>query len=333
MKSLLHIAAISLIVALGLPGPGAATQCIAHRGASGDFPENTIEALDAAWEAGADVVEVDVRSIKDGTLVLFHDHAVNDRRIDTMTYEQLQREAPDYDIPTLADAFSACTETQMLLLDLKDDSSGFVTNLVAVIRNAGPSCPRLIFQSRHVPTLEKLTPHFNRPVTLYLTSLEREVDLSPVPSPQSVAATLMEKGLSGVSAKGRQFINRGYVEAFQKQGFLFYVWTVNPVDRIRHYMSLGVDGIITDFPGLLAAEKSARSTREATRARVLASSVQERHIAELEIEIERLRTELSELREEFDELQILKAHVEPLSELLNERINEPVIHEDWIGIE
>jgi len=170
-------------------------------------------------------------------------------------------------------------------------------------------------------------------VTLYLTSLEREVDLSPVPSPQSVAATLMEKGLSGVSAKGRQFINRGYVEAFQKQGFLFYVWTVNPVDRIRHYMSLGVDGIITDFPGLLAAEKSARSTREATRARVLASSVQERHIAELEIEIERLRTELSELREEFDELQILKAHVEPLSELLNERINEPVIHEDWIGIE
>ena len=333
MTTPLSTTTVAAIAALAFVDAGLGVQCIAHRGACRVFPENTIEALDAAWDAGADVVEVDIRPVKDGTLVLFHDHAINDRRVDGMTCEQLQAETPDRDVPKLAGALAACTKMQTLLLDLKEDSPEFMTNLVTVIRSAGPSCPRLIFQSRSLSFLEKLPQHFESPVTLYLTSLEREIDLSPIPSPNSLATMLSERGLSGVSVKGRQFIDRRYVEAFQKQGFLFNVWTINPVDRIRHYVSLGVDGIITDFPGLLTAEKAALTRREATRRRVLTPAAEAARVAQLETEIATLKKELSELKAELDELQTLKTQFEPVSELLEEPISNPVVQEDYIGPE
>lgn len=48
-------------------------EIIAHRGYSRVAPENTISALEAALEAGATSVEVDVRTAFDGTPILFHD--------------------------------------------------------------------------------------------------------------------------------------------------------------------------------------------------------------------------------------------------------------------
>ncbi len=52
--------------------------CIAHRGASGLYPENTLLAMDKAVKLGADMIEFDLRLTKDGIPVLQHD-AVIDR--------------------------------------------------------------------------------------------------------------------------------------------------------------------------------------------------------------------------------------------------------------
>ena len=61
-------------------GPAAATpegrpavEVIAHRGASGAAPENTMAAFRRAAELGADRVELDVQLSRDGRLVVFHD--------------------------------------------------------------------------------------------------------------------------------------------------------------------------------------------------------------------------------------------------------------------
>src|SRR5256885_16112584 len=48
-------------------------EIIAHRGASHDAPENTLAAVQLAWQQNADAVEVDVRMSKDGQLVVIHD--------------------------------------------------------------------------------------------------------------------------------------------------------------------------------------------------------------------------------------------------------------------
>src|SRR5262249_60446763 len=46
---------------------------VAHRGASGNFPENTRLAFEKAIEAGADMIEMDCQLTRDGHIVVFHD--------------------------------------------------------------------------------------------------------------------------------------------------------------------------------------------------------------------------------------------------------------------
>ena len=46
---------------------------VAHRGASHDAPENTLEAFDLAWQQGADIIEGDFQLTADGEIVCYHD--------------------------------------------------------------------------------------------------------------------------------------------------------------------------------------------------------------------------------------------------------------------
>ena len=50
---------------------------IAHRGASGLAPENTLAAFSKAIEIGVDAVELDVHGTKDGQIVVIHDAALD----------------------------------------------------------------------------------------------------------------------------------------------------------------------------------------------------------------------------------------------------------------
>ena len=67
---------------------------IAHRGASGVAPENTLLAFATAIEAGADVIEFDAQITKDEKLVIFHDKTLEKvtgetQRISDFTLEEL----------------------------------------------------------------------------------------------------------------------------------------------------------------------------------------------------------------------------------------------------
>jgi len=67
---------------------------IAHRGASGDAPENTMAAIKLAIEGGAQMIEIDVQTTKDDELVVFHDEVLGRTtsghgHVDQVTYEEL----------------------------------------------------------------------------------------------------------------------------------------------------------------------------------------------------------------------------------------------------
>ncbi|NIV97894.1 glycerophosphodiester phosphodiesterase, partial [Candidatus Saccharibacteria bacterium] len=51
---------------------------IAHRGGLGLRPENTLEAFRNAEAMGADIIELDVHSSKDGHVVVMHDDTIDD---------------------------------------------------------------------------------------------------------------------------------------------------------------------------------------------------------------------------------------------------------------
>lgn len=61
------------------------TLIFGHRGAAGSYPENTMSSFIAAYQAGADGIELDVQMTKDGELVVIHDETV-DRTTDGSGY-------------------------------------------------------------------------------------------------------------------------------------------------------------------------------------------------------------------------------------------------------
>src|SRR5688572_28815602 len=71
------------------------TIVVAHRGASAQAPENTMEAFRLAVEAGADAIELDVHLTRDGQLAVVHDETLErtaDRtgRVADLTMDQIR---------------------------------------------------------------------------------------------------------------------------------------------------------------------------------------------------------------------------------------------------
>jgi glycerophosphoryl diester phosphodiesterase len=69
---------------------------IAHRGESFDAPENTLAAINLAWERGAEAVEIDIQFSKDRELVVIHDTDTKrlagiDKKVVDQTLEELKK--------------------------------------------------------------------------------------------------------------------------------------------------------------------------------------------------------------------------------------------------
>ena len=103
----------------------------AHRGLSGRWPENTMEAFEKAIEAGADQIETDIRITKDGELVLIHDASVDRTayatgRVDSFDFAELRRidvgkikNTTGYRIPAFIELMDLVRDHPTMTLDLE----------------------------------------------------------------------------------------------------------------------------------------------------------------------------------------------------------------------
>lgn len=70
-------------------------EIVAHRGASIEAPENTLAAVELAWQLGSDAVEIDVQLTRDGRLAVIHDATLErtagiDRRVRDVDTSELR---------------------------------------------------------------------------------------------------------------------------------------------------------------------------------------------------------------------------------------------------
>lgn len=104
---------------------------VAHRGNHVTMPENTVAAIAATIQCGADYAELDIRTTKDGQLVLMHDGTVdrmtngkgNVADLTLAAIKQLKvnsKDGKDYRVPTFAEALQACKGKVNIYLDFKD---------------------------------------------------------------------------------------------------------------------------------------------------------------------------------------------------------------------
>jgi glycerophosphoryl diester phosphodiesterase len=149
----------------------------AHRGASGDFPENTMPAFAAARDVGAPYIELDVHMTRDGHVVVAHDDDLTRVAgvtgfIHEMTLLELSRVDGAYNftshtragaefpfrgrcirVPQLAEVFAACPD-QRFIVEIKQIAPTLIDPLIAVIDRAGMR-RRVLVASEHQAPIDE----------------------------------------------------------------------------------------------------------------------------------------------------------------------------------
>lgn len=220
------------------------TAVIAHRGASADYPENTVEAFRASAPLGANWVELDVRRTADGALAVHHDAHLGDGRA---IVEIVAADLPAH-VPSLAEALEACrplgvnVEIKNSPHDVDfDPAAALVEPVVAAI--AACSQP-IIVSSFHPPTLDRM-----RAVDPSVDTALLTFDLS---DPARTISDAVAAGHAALHPFDRT-VTHELVELAHAAGLLVNVWTVDDPARIHELAEMGVDGIVTNVPAVAAA--------------------------------------------------------------------------------
>jgi len=222
---------------------------IAHRGASGSFPENTVSAFRAAIDAGADMCELDVQLSRDGAVVVIHDDTV-ERTTDgkgevaELTLAELKRldagakfkggPFKGAQIPTLEEVFAVTGGKCGLNIELK---AGGLEHQVAQIMQARNALGDSIVSSFNWEYLKKLQQlHFN--IRIGLLAEEKPVDLM-----------MNAVAMRAYSINPRwDMVTSDLCKAAHERSLKLYTWTVDADARMRALIECGVDGIMTNYP-------------------------------------------------------------------------------------
>lgn len=230
----------------------AAPLLLGHRGSPRAERENTMPGFQAALDAGLDGVELDVRRLADGGLVIHHDLNLPDgRALNTLNAADVPQE-----VPTLDALLAWAADTHAYLnIEIKFEGArpdDRVAGTLRAIRRHGLGERVIVssFSPLVLAVARDLAPSIERGF-LYHRSYTIGIDLVPV-----VARRLK------VAALHPQFslIDRPLMEMARSENWRVNAWTVNDVSEVARLKVLGVDGLIGDVPEvLLSADEQPQS--------------------------------------------------------------------------
>jgi glycerophosphoryl diester phosphodiesterase len=243
---------------------------IAHRGAAGIYPENTLFAFRRALaDCDVDAFEFDVRATADGHAVVLHDATVDrttDGRGDVadMTLEQVRRLDAGYRfsrdggrtfpyrgqgirIPTVAEALELL-QGFPLIIELK--TAAAQRPLLGALARAEAEAWAVVAGEQDA--FRTLIHHYRGPISGSVQQVERwyrahVIGLGAFVHPGFDVANLPEHW------EGRRVVTRRLIRGLHAHGVAVHVWTVNDPGDMARLITWGVDGIITDRPDVLRA--------------------------------------------------------------------------------
>ena len=232
-------------------------QILGHRGRpTDDTPENTLAAVEAALVAGSDGVEVDVRLTADGVPVCCHDPGLERvagvaRGVRSLTFAQLGAIRVDgHPVPSVAEVLDLVAGRGRLVLDLKPEQRplSLVRALAETLAATGRD-PRssLVLSSAESAILDACAG--------LLPGVDRALILSgDDPTSQGLGQALRRADAALHLHVRTVFGAPDIVRSAHERGLQVRAWTVNRSVDARLLRLLGVDGVITDVPGLLRRE-------------------------------------------------------------------------------
>ena len=234
--------------------PGRRPWVYGHRGSSG-APENTLAAFEKAARDGADGIELDVRLSADGELVVVHDAAFDrvtegrdHRRVAELPYEEIRRidVGEGEHAPRLSEVLAWARARQLRVnVEMKHG----VPQRMALAH----ATARLL--SAIDPYLPVIVSSFDPLILATFATLMPTVPRALLVHRSKWSMLSLETGQvwrDGLHVE-RTLTRDATIQRLLRRGLLLNVWTVNDVREAIDLAAMGVDGIITDVPGLVRA--------------------------------------------------------------------------------
>ena len=224
--------------------PGTRPLVLAHRGGTGPWHENTLDAFAGALHAGADGVELDVRRSADGELIVHHDAEV----AGTGLVHELRRDQIPAWAPTLGRALAACAgavvnvEVKNVPTDPGYDPGNRVSADVAAVLAAGAGStepwPAHVMVSSFWPDALAAVRGAPRTTSLGLLVHPAFDALSALDTATDLGCVALNPHHSQVSA---ELVSRAHA-----LDVAVVTWTVNSPEDLDNVLGAEVDVVITD---------------------------------------------------------------------------------------
>lgn len=224
---------------------GKPVQIIAHKGASGYAPENTLAAFEKAIALGADWIELDVQRVED-ELFIMHDYRL-ERTTDGMgsIYAKTAAEvrqlriAGKHPVPTLREVLDLVNRRVKINLEIKSPATAalavkLVDEYVAVYGWTYDQFLLSSFNQYEILAAKQIQPRLATGVIIYGL-------------PFGLAEFTRPLGVQTIVTSA-EFISADLVASAHQAGLEIIVYTVNYPDDIQRVIALGVDGIVTNYP-------------------------------------------------------------------------------------
>lgn len=236
------------------------TLIVAHRGASWDAPENTVEAAMRGWSEGADATEVDVHLTRDGEVVVIHDPTLlrttgRDARVDELTLAEIRKlDAGIWKgaawrgvrVPTLGEVLATVPAGKRIFVELKK-AEGLVPALRRAVEGAEVAASQVVLISFEREALGEAKQAMPACGALLLADTPERVPEKR----DGLIARCAEEGFDGLGVSAGWPVDAALVERLAHAGLELNVWTVNDPKRARQLVAAGVASVTTDRPGWL----------------------------------------------------------------------------------
>jgi glycerophosphoryl diester phosphodiesterase len=228
------------------------TEIVAHRGASGSAPENTMAAIKQAITDGAHWVEIDVQRTADDRVVVVHDRDLvrigNISLVVSQTpYARLDRidvgswfhpRFSDQRIPTLEAVLEQCRDKIKVNIELKYYAWDplLAGRVIEIVENSHMETAVVVMSLKPeaVDQVKRKRPHWQ----VGLLAAAALTDLTRVDA--------------DFLAVHSRMVTPGFVRRVHRKGKTLQVWTINDTVGMTKMFGMGVDALITDEPSIAA---------------------------------------------------------------------------------
>lgn len=217
---------------------------IAHRGASGYYPENTLKSIEYAVEMDSDIIEIDLKMTKDQQIVLMHDDAVERTTngkgfVKDLTVQQLKAldAGGGERVPLLTEVMELYEKSDVkFMFDVS--SPGYEEQIVELIHKHNYDT-RSIVSGAYGPLrfIKLLDPRLK-----IAPSYDRASDHS-IMETASMGAVIFNCHHASIS--------REAVDIAHVYGLQVIAWGVNEIENVHRMIEVGTDGITSDYPDVV----------------------------------------------------------------------------------